>query len=74
MDDTRDTNEPPLEVVGDPTPPDVPVGEAASEPDEEQDSLISPDLAGDSLIEGGQELGGADTVNANDELEGDVER
>ena len=58
MDDTTNTNEPPLEVVGDPTPPDVPVGEAASEPDEDQDSLLSPDLSGDSLIEGGEELGG----------------
>jgi len=37
----------------DPTPPDVPVGEAASEPDE---------------------LGGADTVTANDKLDGGVER
>lgn len=73
MDDTTDKNEPPLEVTEDWTPPDVPVGEAASVPD--QDTLISPDLAGDTLIEGGEELGGADTVNANDELDqSDVER
>lgn len=39
----------------DPTPPDVPVGDAALESDDE-------------------ELGGPDTVKANDELDGDVER
>lgn len=56
----------------DPTPPDTAIGDAAGEGSE--DTLLSPDLAGDSLIEGGDELGGAGTVLENDELDGDVER
>lgn len=67
----------------DPTPPDAPIGDAAGEGatdspgaggEAAQDSLISPDLAGDSLIEGGDEMGGAETVLENDELDGSVER
>jgi hypothetical protein len=66
-----ETVEPPsIHPPEDPTPPDAPVGEPA----EGQDSLMSPDLAGDTMFAGGDELGGADTVLENDELEDGVER
>ena len=62
----------------DPTPPDAPIGDAAGASsagtgsagaggEAAQHSLISPDLAGDSLIGGGEEMSPAATVLENDD-------
>jgi hypothetical protein len=57
----------------DPTPPDAPIGGAAGADsagaggEAAQHSLISPDLAGDSLIGGGEEMSPAATVLENDD-------
>lgn len=61
MSDTRNPIDPDTGLPVEEQTPDGEVGE---------DTLLSPDLASDTLLVGGEELGGADTVLENDELDG----